>query len=56
MPRTSSGTSQAQDGDLMPQDQDLRVLSSITSRQERQPVEHPDHEQVGKTDEHERRA
>jgi hypothetical protein len=54
--RLGAGDLAAQDGDLMPQDQDLRVLSSLTSRQERQPVEHPDHEQVGKTDEHERRA
>jgi hypothetical protein len=45
-----------QDRDLMPQDQDLRVLRGVTARQQRQPAEHPDHEQVDKADEHERRA
>lgn len=34
-----------QDRDLVPQDQDLRVLDGIAPRQERQPAEHPDHEQ-----------
>ena len=42
--------------DLMPQHQDLRVLGGVTARQEHQPAEHPDHEQVDKTDQHERRA
>ncbi|MGH3395385.1 MAG: hypothetical protein ACRDPO_11930 [Streptosporangiaceae bacterium] len=32
------------------------VLGSITPRQERQPAEHPDHQQADKADEHERRA
>jgi hypothetical protein len=45
-----------QDRDLMPQDQDLRVLRGVTARQQRQPAEHPDHEQVDKANEHERRA
>jgi hypothetical protein len=45
-----------QDRDLMPQDQDLRVLGDITARQQRQPAEQPDHEQVDKANEHERRA
>jgi len=45
-----------QDRDLMPQDQDLRVLGGVAADQERQPAEHPDHEQVDKTDQHERRA
>jgi hypothetical protein len=38
----------------MPQDQDLDVLDGITPRQKYQPAEHPDHEQVDKTDKHER--
>jgi hypothetical protein len=45
-----------QDRDLMPENQDLRVLGGIAPRQERQLAERPDHEQVGKADEHERRA
>ena len=44
----------AQDGDLMPKYQDLRVLRSIAPREEDQPAEQPDHEQVDKADEHER--
>jgi hypothetical protein len=42
--------------DLMPQNQDLSVLGGVLARQEHQPPEDPDHEQVGKTDQHERRA
>ena len=42
--------------DLMPEDQDLRVLGSVTARQEHHPAEHPDHEEVNETDKHERRA
>ncbi len=45
-----------QHGDLVPQDEDLRVLSSVTARQQHQPAEHPDHEQVDEANEHERRA
>jgi len=40
--------------DLMPQDQDPGVLDGITARQQYQPAEHPDHEQVDETDKHER--
>jgi hypothetical protein len=40
--------------DLVPQDQDLDVLDGITARQQYQPAEHPDHEQVDETDKHER--
>ena len=39
---------------LMPQYQDLRVLGGVASRQQRQPAEYPDHEQVDETDQHER--
>lgn len=46
----------AQNGYLMPQDQDLRILSSITPGQERQSAEHRNHEQADKTDEYERQA
>ena len=42
--------------DLVPEDQDLRVLGSVTARQEHHPAEHPDHEEVNETDQHERRA
>ena len=42
------------DRDLMPEDEDLRVLGGVTARQQREPAEHPDHEQVDKTDQHER--
>jgi hypothetical protein len=42
--------------DLVPEYQDLDVLSGIAPRQEHQPAEHPDHGQVDKTDHHERRA
>jgi hypothetical protein len=45
-----------QDRDLMPDHQDLRILSGIAPRQEHEPPEHPDHQQISKTDEHERRA
>jgi hypothetical protein len=44
------------DRNLVPEHQDLRVLGGVTSRQEHQPAEHPDHEQVDETNEHERRA
>jgi hypothetical protein len=40
--------------DLMPQDEDLRILRGVTAHQERQPAEHPDHEQVDEANEHER--
>jgi hypothetical protein len=42
--------------DLMARNQDLRVLSGVAARQQRQPAEHLDHEQVDETDQHERRA
>ena len=45
-----------QDRDLVPEDQDLRVLRGITLGQEHQPAEHPDHGQVDETNKHERRA
>jgi hypothetical protein len=42
--------------DLMPESQDLRLLGSIAAGQQRQPAEHPHHEQVDQTDEHVSRA
>ena len=36
--------------------QDLRILDGITARQQHQPAEHPDHEQVDETDKHKHRA
>ena len=44
----------AQDADLVPKYQDLRVLRSVAPGQEDQPAEQPDHEQVDKSDEHDR--
>lgn len=41
---------------LMPQHQGLRVLGGSLLRQEHQSARRPDHEQVAKTDQHERRA
>jgi hypothetical protein len=46
----------AQHSDLVPQHQDLRVFGGVTARQQRQPAEHPDHEQVDEADEHEHGA
>jgi hypothetical protein len=40
---------------LMPEHQDLSVLRGITARQQHKPAEHPDYEQVHKTEQHERR-
>ena len=54
--RPRAGGLPPQDRDLMPEHQDLRILAGVTSRQEHQPAEHPDHEQVDETDEHQRRA
>jgi len=45
-----------QDRNLVAQDQDLRILRGITARQQCQPAEHPDHEQVDEANEHESRA
>ena len=46
----------AQDSDLMPEHEDLRVLSGVAARQEHQPDGPPAHEEVDEADEHERRA
>jgi hypothetical protein len=54
--RPWAGNLPAQDSDLVPQREYLCILRGIASRQQRQPAEHPDHEQVDQSDEHERRA
>ncbi len=46
----------AHDGNLVPQHQDLHVLRSVAPREERQPAEQPDHEQIDKTEEHKGRG
>jgi hypothetical protein len=46
----------AQQGGLMPEDQDLGVLGGVASREERQPAEQLDHEQVDEAEKHECRA
>jgi hypothetical protein len=52
--RLRAGDLPPQDRDLVPQDQDLRVLSGIITSQKHQLAERPDHEQVDEADEHER--
>jgi hypothetical protein len=42
--------------DLVPEDQDLRVLSGVTPCQSTSQPNTPDHEQIDETDQHERRA
>ena len=44
----------AQDRDLVPQHQDLQVLRGIAPREQRQPAEQPEHEQIDEAKEHER--
>ena len=43
-------------GNLVPQDQDLHLLGGAAAREQRQPAEHPDHEQIEDANEHERRG
>jgi hypothetical protein len=45
-----------QDGDLMAQHEDLRILRGVAPRQQRQPAKHSDHKEIDEADEHERRA
>jgi hypothetical protein len=54
--RFRAGDLSTQHRDLVPEDQDLCVLSGVTPGHEHQPAEHPDHGQVDETDEDERRA
>jgi len=45
-----------QDRNLMAQHEDLSIPGCVTARQERQPAEHPDHQQADQANEHERRS
>jgi hypothetical protein len=51
--RFRAGDLTAQHRDLVPQHQDLYVFGDVAAREQRQPVEHPDHEQIGEAEEHE---
>ena len=51
--RLGAGDVAAQDRDLMPQDQDLHVFRGVAAPEQRQPAEHPDHEQIKEAEEHE---
>ena len=42
----------AQDRNLVPQHQDFRVFRGVAAREERQPAEQPDHEQIDEAKEH----
>jgi hypothetical protein len=46
----------AQDRDLMPQYQDLRVFGDVAAGEQRQPAEQPEHEQIDQAEEHECRG
>ena len=54
--RLGAGNLPTQHRDLAPQHQDLGVLDGVTPRQEHQPAEHADNEEVDEADEHELRA
>ena len=54
--RPRAGDCRRKHRDVMAQHEDLRVLRGVAARQQHQPAEHPDHEQVDETDKHERRA
>ena len=51
--RLRTGDLTAQDRDLMPQHQNLRVLRGVAPREQRQPAEQPDHEQIDEAKDHE---
>jgi hypothetical protein len=53
--RLRAGDLTAKDRNFVAQRQDLRVLRGVAPREERQPAEHADHEQVDEAKEHERR-
>lgn len=46
----------AQDRDLVPQHQDLRVFGGVAAGEQRQPAEQPNHEQIGEAQEHDCRG
>ena len=53
--RTRAGDLPTQGRDLVPQHEDLGVLGCVAARQEHQPAEYPDREQVDEAKEHKRR-
>jgi hypothetical protein len=53
--RPWTGDLPPQDRNLMPEHQHLRILGGVTARQQHQPAEHPDHEQVQEAHDHKRR-
>jgi hypothetical protein len=54
--RLRAGDLTAQHHDLVPQRQDLRIFRGAAAREERQPAEQPDYEQVDEAKEHELRG
>jgi hypothetical protein len=54
--RLRAGDLTAKDRDLVPQHQDLHLLGGAAAREQRQPAEHPDREQIEDANEHERRG
>ncbi len=52
----SAGDLAAKDRDLVPQDQDLHLLGGAAAREQYQPAEHSDHEQIEDANEHDRRG
>jgi len=51
-----AGDLTAQDGGLVPEHQDLRILRGFAPREQRQPAGQPDHEQIDEAKEHECRG
>ena len=51
-----AGDLAAEDRKLMTQYQDLRVFGGVAAREQHQPAERPDHEQVGEAEEHDCRG
>jgi len=54
--RLRAGDLTAQDRDLVPQHQDLRIFRGVATREQRQPAEQPDYEHVDEAKDHERRG
>jgi hypothetical protein len=54
--RLRAGDLTAQDRNLVPQHKDLHVIRGAAPREQRQPAEQPDHEQIHEAEEHERRG
>ena len=54
--RVRAGDLTAQDRNLVPEHQDLHVLRDAAAREQCQPAERPDHEQIDEAKEHERQG